>query len=783
VWHRRLPGPTRLDWPIAALLVVYAVAIATSIYPRVSLEASLSVGMALVTFYLFHDLDLMRPAVLMRGLAAVGVFAAIYALIKVAGDYLDWLDLVRGVEGGVSGRSLLPPAVPRVTGVGDNVNVLAMALNLTLPFTLALALRPQFRFERAAGAIGALLILAALFFTLSRGAWLGTFAALAAFFLLYVLRDFDSSRLSSIQARIPAKLAIGGGLAALLIVVVGAVGLASWDSRPEFLFRPSLGPRADAAEVGLEIVRDRPFLGSGPYTYPLLYSIYSGKYPVENIHPHNGYVNVLVDIGIIGGAVLLVAGLMLVRNLYVSFRDADAQERVLVAACVASVISLAVHSLADSPNIWTTALLPLAAVLALCLRLQPRPNPRVIEDFTLVPRLMALALPLVMIGLWIRFDSPHRTFNTALGDLRGGAFGDAYNDSRQASADDPSLAAYDLKAGVDSAILYLVVGEKGRASPQLLEQAAASFQQAIDNEPRGAIGYTNLALTKMMQGDRDAAVDGARRALSRTTSDGAVAMAAGTVFEWAQLEDEAAFAYGLAVSRDPGLAQSPFWAATPSRYQLRQRAIDSSGLTPCDAGRIDALFAGYEDDLAALADGCRAVISASPGNARAHADLAVILLALGRDDEARSEGETAVAMVPDNPFIRTSLGVALIGSGDLGRVRHELAIASHLGDPDATLLLTYTYEPPEVSTPVLSRLVSLAQPGPLPAPVLERLRVALPASSPMVFDNGIQYYPLGALYYRVRFLRESPTSILVPGEWLQFASPRSSLIIEALKNH
>jgi hypothetical protein len=123
------------------------------------------------------------------------------------------------------------------------------------------------------------------------------------------------------------------------------------------------------------------------------------------------------------------------------------------------------------------------------------------------------------------------------------------------------------------------------------------------------------------------------------------------------------------------------------------------------------------------------------------------------------------------------------GSGDLGRVRHELAIASHLGDPDATLLLTYTYEPPRVSTPVISRIKALANPGPLPQPVLDRLHIALPASSPVVFDNGIQYYLLGALYYRVRFLRESPTSILVPGEWLQFASPRSSLIAEALEKH
>ncbi len=51
----------------------------------------------------------------------------------------------------------------------------------------------------------------------------------------------------------------------------------------------------------------------------------------------------------------------------------------------------------------------------------------------------------------------------------------------------------------------------------------------------------------------------------------------------------------------------------------------------------------------------------------------------------------------------------------------------------------------------------------------------------MVFDNGIQDYALGVLYYRTRFLRQSPSAILIPGEWTTFASPRSLLIQELLQ--
>src|SRR5205823_14803821 len=73
---------------------------------------------------------------------------------------------------GLSARDLLPPAVPRVHDVGDHVNVLAMALNLSLPFALALVLRPSLRFDRLGASIAVVLTVAALFLTLSRSAWL-----------------------------------------------------------------------------------------------------------------------------------------------------------------------------------------------------------------------------------------------------------------------------------------------------------------------------------------------------------------------------------------------------------------------------------------------------------------------------------------------------------------------------------------------------------------------------------------------------------------------------------
>ena len=239
VLRRRLPGPTRLDWPIAALMLVYGAAVAQSIYPRLSLETALFAGVIIVAFYALSDLPFLTVETAIRGLVAVGAAAAAYALYQVGADYARWLDLVQDVEGKVRLATLFPPTVPRVHNVGDHVNVLAMALNLALPFAACLALRARRRLERPLAILAALIILIALFFTLSRGAWAGAAVALP---LLTALVVFRNRRVQSVQLpRMPVPL-VAATLVLALLVAAGFTALIAtrWDSRPAWLFRSSL---------------------------------------------------------------------------------------------------------------------------------------------------------------------------------------------------------------------------------------------------------------------------------------------------------------------------------------------------------------------------------------------------------------------------------------------------------------------------------------------------------------------------------------------------------------
>ena len=803
--RRRLPGPTRLDLPIVALLLVYAASIAGSVYPRLSWEASLLPASALLAFYVFHDAPISTEA-LVRALAALGGIAGALALIDVGEAYSHWLSLVDSVDGSIRTSDLLPPSVPRVDGVGGHVNIIAMAFNLTLPFALALALQPRVRIDRWLGLVCTVLCAAGLFFTLSRGAWLGTFVAVPVFACLYLLRHRDVTAVSKRIGGRPKRLLIASAAAAVMISALGIFGVSRWDSRPEWLFRASLSARQDAVSTGWEIFRDRPFLGAGPRTYPLLYDTYSGAYPIENVHPHNGYVAVLADIGLAGALVLMAGGAILLLALWRAYVIGDAGRRTLVAACAAGLTSLAVHSFLETPNIWTTALLPLAVVLAACLRLAPPPAPRSgSPPLAVLPRLGAVAIVLSLLG-FAYFDRAHSSYDSSLEALRDGQFMDAAMDANEAAADDNAFAVYGIHAAAMSAISYEIdLQSSGSASPARLDDAIRRLRKALDQEPRSAVGYANFALVLRLravalEGSEAAsdmamhdalqveAVDAARSAIERARTDSTIATVAGTVFEWASrdlgpgLAGEAMEAYALALSHDAGLVQSPFWTTNPTRTGMRTRALEASDLTACEKGRVSAIYAGFRDDLLRLESQCNLARSVNPNDARSLSDWAVIVYAAGDFEPALEIAQQAAATVPDNPYVRTALGITLMQTGDIDRVRRELMLGAYLGDPDAALLLSYTYAPPGITRPsnIVANLRLPSTPDPIPGPVIERLEATLRTAAPMFLDHGVQRYRLGILYYRVRFLRESPASIIVPGEWITFASPRTLLMLAEL---
>ncbi len=657
--------------------------------------------------------------------------------------------------------------------------MLAMSLVPAVPFCVVGLLEGRRVLLRVASAGALVLMAGALFFTLSRAGWIGAAVAatLAVVGWVAVSRP-DLLRMPRLHvARSGVRLAL---YAASLVVLAGVLGAAlivatRWESRPEWLFRGSLSPRLDAMAAGGEMFRDRPLLGTGPGTYGLMYTQYSGAYPIQAVHAHNGFLQAADDLGAAGVGVMVVVVAAAAGALWRGYRRATPEARLLLLTCGAAVAGFLVHSLADAPNASKTALIPLAVVLALMARAVPEPpsSPDAGDDspgarwaglwrrrLLLLPSVTVLVALVAVLFFWGKLDGPHRHYSQGLADADAGRWLQAVPDFQRAVDGDPDLAVYQLELGLSETMAYM-----GGAPRPLLDQGIAHLERAVDLEPRGAIGHANLARAYLLAGRLPEARDSALEAIRRAGHDGVVTIAAASVVEQAGTAQEAREAYATAIGLDASMAFSPFWSGTDFRRQNFEEIVGSSivALNPCLVGQQLLVPAASSLDLGKAAQDCRLFILGRPGDVAGRVDLATILMATGQSQEALAILEDAVARHPDDGAVRRALGQWYLQAGDLERARHEWLLGAQLDDPRAAMMLGDSYAP-----------------APVPDEVVRRAQAILYSGDTNLNVGGVQLYLLGILYYRMKFHRESPTTILVPGDWEQALGGPYAALSQAL---
>jgi len=779
-YTRRLPGRTPLDWGIVAMLAAYVLATVFAIYWRVSLEQTLQVGAVVLVFYVLADTRLLSARDLQWALMLAGGAASIYALYVISGDYRDWLDLRRAV-GDTGLRTLIPPTVPRLHDVGDHPNMLGMTLVPIFPFYLLAMFRGRSTLEQASGLAGILLAAGAVFFTLSRGAWLGALGGLALTgmgitgLLLVVNGDTPASAALRERLRGPLPLVVLAAVAG--IVALGSIVLADrWQSRPIWLFRASISAREDAMGAGAEMFRDRPWLGSGPGAYGLLYPEYSGKHPVEAVHAHNGFLQVAIDLGIPGIlAMLALAGLLGLMLWRVVQRESLDQQLTAVAVAGA-VVGFSIHNLVDAANIWRSALVAMAAVGAIAVKLYRGDGPPPLAPLPrqaaaaarhllgYAPGVLVLAGIVALLVGWWRIDYIHHFYDRSLHQAAAQRWGDAIDDARKAVDRDPDFAPYHELLGV----AYYMVAKAG--GPQtLLDEGIGELQRAAELEPRSGLAHVNLARALATAGRNDQAIEEANQARRLAVADLPVTLAAAGVLETVRADDDAIAAYGDAITLNAGLADSAFWDGTQFRKDNYRRIIDASiiGFNQCTLGQLAIQRQSRGADpapilggatLEKLAEGCKLLVLTDPSNVDTRVSAATILIATGDLDGAWDHITYAVSRKPDYGPVRTVKGKWHQAKGDLAAARHEWLLASQVGDPEGALLLGESFPNGQVPLAVIGRLEDLL---------------------PRVNAGGTNLI-IDVLWYRMKFLRESPIIVLVPGDWQNAVPAEGEAIQSAL---
>jgi len=332
-----------------ALAILPAIRGATNLFDAAFYYPNIIFG-ALVMCWLGTVISRDRASVqcLFKMLAGFGTLIAIHTILQaVTGTYLFATQSEEAFLAGVSNYQLTGSDAHRAGSffIDPNWNGTFLAMMLFLP--LGLFFKSSSFPGRVLHLTEMFLMLLALLFTYSTGAWIATCAGFIVF-VIFVGRAHNRA------------------LLALFLAVAATVLIVGFPSQVALLLQHASNPseallRLGAWQTGIRVIAAFPLTGVGlglqvyqaradPYRVPAQY--------VPLVHPHDSYL----EIGAMAGLpVLIVFIALLLFSLWQALHNwvrADAQTRSLLCSGIAAVVALSVNSV--SINGWT--LPPLAAL-------------------------------------------------------------------------------------------------------------------------------------------------------------------------------------------------------------------------------------------------------------------------------------------------------------------------------------------------------------------------------------------------------------------------------------
>lgn len=555
--RERLPR-TGLGLPIIAFLGAQLIATALSSDPRRSLGNTWLVAFYALAFYLL--VDLLRhgwPAeLLVKSLLVVSSIVVALGLIEIGQWYADWFAI-----GGWAHP--FPPATLRVRAFLGHGNFAAGFLNLLIPLALTRFIWTRGRIPKLLLVLWLVAALIIVFFSSSRGGWLGTLTALAITLSLLALISPPKGSLKRLRRWISSRwwlmVPLGCGLA---LIIAGVIWLGFRQ-----LQHPSHGPiltaRRDFWLTAWRAFQSSPLWGTGPFTYGTQFMKYNSvPYWAPFAHAHNYLFNLAAETGLIGLASvgwLIVAAL---RALGQSWQRAGREHRLLMAGCVGSLAGCAVHNLADTILTMPTIVLTLVAVLAVALVDQPSPSSG--EPHLRLSIAWLLLPSILLIGAAFRSNLAYKPFHQGVWAANTDDWASAVPLLDQAAQSDPHLAFYHLQSGYAHGVL--AAAPSGQED---LEQAIIQYEIGIALEPSYSLNHANLASLYWQAEHRTEAVQQMEAAIALAPQVSLYHLNLGCYYEGLGQEEQAIAAYHQTLDLQHQLAQASWWRQSP----LRERAV------------------------------------------------------------------------------------------------------------------------------------------------------------------------------------------------------------------
>jgi hypothetical protein len=200
-----------------------------------------------------------------------------------------------------------------------------------------------------AALISTVLVVAALIFTSSRGAWVALGSAAGILILIIMLRPVIQRLSPTHQAFLAATLIAGTSLVAGYIIFNSREIAKVMDLLPGFPFGIS---RLDLLNNTWNLLADFPFTGGGLRAFPGLYSEYILHIPYLFLeYSHHLYMDIALEQGAVGllSFIGILFGSLLIGGALVFKNEAPGQAFYMQLAVLAGLVVTIIHGLIDNP--------------------------------------------------------------------------------------------------------------------------------------------------------------------------------------------------------------------------------------------------------------------------------------------------------------------------------------------------------------------------------------------------------------------------------------------------
>ncbi len=325
---------TPLDKPLFFLFLLCLASALTSVHQGLSFRALVEFFNYIAIYYLIIQVFNNRKHFqsLVWVIVAVAAFLAVFGLFKwVGAKPFSWWDY---------------PGQPEpqhfLTSTYFNYNHLAGYLEMIIPLLLGL-LTSGLKKKKLIFCLIVLAFLAtALILSLSRGGWIGALTG-SAFFCLAFMYSRHSLNLNRGFLILTSALLILGIIA--LSSTTPVERLITFEQKEKI---GSFQSRVNAWKGIPDLVRDYPFLGSGPGTFSTIFTRYQPPgFWVRFFNAHNDYLQFISEVGLFWIPIILWCLFMFFRSGLKKLKDPSRMVRGLTAGSMAGVVSIMVHSFSD----------------------------------------------------------------------------------------------------------------------------------------------------------------------------------------------------------------------------------------------------------------------------------------------------------------------------------------------------------------------------------------------------------------------------------------------------